>query len=114
GAGAGQSEPAAVGRVIDAEREVGAGVIRHVGSGALGAALGDHAVLIARLTFIEADAAAAAVPGGLAGVIARTVEVQVRAADTDHVRGNGGILRRYRRAGVAAGRDEGHARVTGR
>ncbi len=67
--------------IVDWEAGVRIGVVRDVRVGPRRAALGDHAVLVARLGFIRAEAAAAAAPGRFARVIAGRREVQCRAAD---------------------------------
>jgi len=80
-------------RIVNREARIGVGVVRHVGIGAIGCALCDHAVLVARLGLVRANAAAAAAPARLAAVGA-AAQVQRRAADRHHVSRDGRITGR--------------------
>ncbi len=57
--------------VVDREAGVGIGIVGHVGVGAVGRALRDHAFLVGRLALVGADAAAAAAPARFADVSGR-------------------------------------------
>ena len=67
---------AVVVRIVDREAGVGIGIVGHVGIGAHGRALRDHAVLIGRLGFVAADAAAAAAPTRFAAVVVPGRQIQ--------------------------------------
>ena len=104
GTGAAHAKPAALAavghRIVDREAGVGVGVVGHVGRGPFSRAL--HALLIARLRHVTADAAAAVAPGGLRARCTRGGEAQRRSAHRHDVRRHGRPARTAAISPVAA------------